>query len=86
LSDDYSEDWKEICCLAKLEDDASLTKLTRYVMEGCRIVSSAAGVLRKCAKDIVVDDGGTKVSCTAGDSVFIDLVSPQSIPRSRTNV
>ncbi len=43
-------------------------------MEGIRIISSAAGVLRVCAEDIVVADGKNNVSCTAGDKVFIDLV------------
>lgn len=60
--------------MSKLEDEGSLTKLTRYVMEGIRIISSAAGVSRVCAKEIVVADGKNNVTCSVGDMVFIDLV------------
>lgn len=76
LSDEYREDWLEIVRLSKLDDTDSVHTLTRYVMEGYRIVSSAAGVSRICAKDIVVADGDNKVTCSAGDMVFIDLVFP----------
>ena len=43
-------------------------------MEGIRIISSAAGVSRICAKDIVVADGKNRVNCSAGDMVFVNLV------------
>ena len=43
-------------------------------MEGIRIISSAAGVSRISAEDIVVADGKNNVTCSAGDMVFIDLV------------
>lgn len=79
MSDDYRQDWLEIVRLSKLDDTESIHKLTRYVMEGSRIVSAAPGVLRACAKDIVVADGERKVSCTDGDQVFIDLVSSMNL-------
>ena len=74
MSDEYAEDWKEIVRLSNLDDHSALTKLTRYVMEGCRIVSSAAGVSRFCAKDIVIPDVDGDVHCSVGDQIFIDLV------------
>lgn len=74
MSHEYRDDWAEIVRLSKLEDEGSLTKLTRYVMEGIRIISSAAGVSRVCAKEIVVADGKNNVTCSVGDMVFIDLV------------
>ena len=74
MSDEYRDDWTEIIRLSKLEDEGSLTTLTRYVMEGIRIISAAAGVSRMCAKDIIVADGKNNVTCSAGDMVFIDLV------------
>ena len=43
-------------------------------MEGMRIISSAAGVSRVCAKEIVVADGKNNVTCSVNDMVFIDLV------------
>jgi cytochrome P450 len=77
LSEEYHKDWLEIIRLSKLEDTDSIHKLTRYIMEAMRITSSAAGVSRVCAKDIVVADGDRKVACSAGDMVFIDLVFPK---------
>ena len=74
LSPQYADEWNAIKILAQSDDTDSLAKLTRYVMEAMRISSSAAGVERIAANNIVVQDGGNKVSCTVGDQVFVDLV------------
>jgi cytochrome P450 len=77
LSDEYAKDWKDIVDLANGEDtDASRKALTRYVMEAMRITTSAAGVSRKVANDIVIQDGDRQVSLKAGDMLFADLVYP----------
>jgi cytochrome P450 len=79
LSDEYAADWKAIVALANSEDtDASRKALTRYVMEAMRITTSAAGVSRKVANDIVIQDGDRQVSLKAGDMLFADLVTPPS--------
>ena|ERR1700721_2799774 len=92
LSPDYAHDWKAIVGLSKSDDEASRKKLTRYVMEACRIVSSAAGVSRIVAKDIVVTDGDKQVTLQAGQQLFVDLVylslrnSDSRILRTRSRV
>lgn len=80
MSPEYADDWKAVKELAKLNDSASLAKLTRYVMEAMRISSAAAGVTRTVANDIVVQDGLNKVTFTAGETMFIDLVFPPNRP------
>jgi len=74
LSDQYQKEWDEIVRLSKLDDTASREKLTKYVMEGCRLSTVAPQLNRVVAKDAVVDDGGKGVQCKAGDIVFLNLV------------
>jgi linoleate 10R-lipoxygenase len=76
LSDEYQQDWNEIVRLAKIDDQASREKLTRYTMEGVRLSTVAPQLNRNVARDAVVDNGGEQVHCKEGDIIFLDLVPP----------
>jgi hypothetical protein len=62
--------------LAQLDNDESREKLTKYVMEGCRLSTISPQLSRIASKDTVINDKGKPVSCKAGERLFIDLVFP----------
>ena len=75
LSPEYHEDWMEIVRLSRLNDEDSHSKLTRYVMEACRLCSAAPGVARTVTKNTTITNGDKQVICKPGDTVFVDLVA-----------
>jgi hypothetical protein len=56
------------------DDDESHSKLTRYIMEGCRLSTVAPELARVPNKDVVIDDGDKQVPVKAGDTIFTGLV------------
>ncbi len=73
----YKENWDDFKKIANGNDDqASRDKLTRYIMEGCRLSTVAPELARVPNKDVVVDDGGKQVPIKAGDTIFTGLVWP----------
>jgi hypothetical protein len=74
MSHEHQDDWNEIVRLSNLDDDASREKLTKYVMEGCRLSTIAPQLNRVVTKDTIVNDGGKQIVCKAGDIIFLNLV------------
>jgi cytochrome P450 len=76
LSDAYDKEWQDIVRLANSDKEEDREKLTKYVMEACRLSTISPQLSRVAAKDMVLDDKGKKVSCKAGERLFVDLVHP----------
>ena len=74
LFDEYWKDWDAIVRLAKIKDQLSWEKSTRYVIEGCHLSIVAQQLNRVVAKDAVIDDRGKQIHCKAGDIIFLNLV------------
>lgn len=82
FSPEHKENWDDFVSIAKGNDDqGARDKLTRYILEGCRLSTVAPELARVPNTDVVVNDGGKQVPIKAGDTIFTGLVLlPPSIP------